>query len=83
MFDFKSPEDSTLQIFYQTEENPFYNENKRKKKQKATLSLNVKVDSNEGVDFSSYIKSESLDPEEKFIRKQKIETIRLYVTTND
>jgi RNA polymerase sigma-70 factor (ECF subfamily) len=51
----------------------------RKKKQKATLSLNVKVDSNEGVDFSSYIKSESLDPEEKFIRKQKIETIRLLV----
>lgn len=51
----------------------------RKKKQKASLSLNVKVDSDEGADFSIYIKSNSLDPEEHFIRKQKIESVRLLV----
>lgn len=51
----------------------------RKKKQKASLSLNVKVDSEEGSDFSIYIKSNNLDPEEQFIRKQKIESVRILV----
>ncbi len=51
----------------------------RKKKQKMSLSLNVKVDSEEGSDFSIYIKSNNLDPEEQFIRKQKIESVRILV----
>ena len=51
----------------------------RKKKQVFALSLDNKQDGGEGSDFSSSIKSHSLDPEETFIKKQKIENIRVLV----
>jgi RNA polymerase sigma factor (sigma-70 family) len=51
----------------------------RKKKQKFAVSLDNKSDNAEGTDHSSNIKSGTLDPEESFIRKQKIENIRVLV----
>ena len=52
----------------------------RKKKQKNSVSLDNKQDSSEGgMDYSSNIKSGTLDPEESFIRKQKIDNIRILV----
>lgn len=51
----------------------------RKKKQKFALSLDNKPEGTEGSDFSSNIKSHALDPEETFIKKQKIENLRLLV----
>ena len=51
----------------------------RKKKQKFALSLDNKSENTEGVDFSSSIKSATLDPEETFIKKQKIENLRVLV----
>src|SRR4051812_17463097 len=50
----------------------------RKKKQKFSISIDNKTDSSEG-DHSANIKAGGLDPEEHFIRKQKIESIRLLV----
>ncbi len=52
----------------------------RRKKQSFAISLDNKLDSSEGgLDYSSNIKSHSLDPEESFIKKQKIENIRVLV----
>ena len=51
----------------------------RKKKQVYALSLDNKQESGEGSDFTSSIKSHALDPEETFIKKQKIENIRVLV----
>jgi len=51
----------------------------RKKKQSFAISLDNKSEINEGADYSSNIKSHSLDPEETFIKKQKIENIRVLV----
>ena len=50
----------------------------RKKKQKFSISLD-KPDQSEGNDHSANMKAGGLDPEEHFIRKQKIESIRLLV----
>lgn len=51
----------------------------RRKKQKQSFSLDAKNESSENSDFSYNIKASSLDPEEHFIRKQKIESIRVLV----
>ncbi|MBX3165572.1 MAG: sigma-70 family RNA polymerase sigma factor [Bacteroidetes bacterium] len=51
----------------------------RKKKQKNNVSLDNKIGGEDGYDFSSTIKAHGLDPEEHFIRKQKIDTVRLLV----
>lgn len=51
----------------------------RKKKQKYAVSIDTKAEGSEGSDHSANIKSGTLDPEESFIRKQKIENIRLLV----
>lgn len=51
----------------------------RKKKQKQSFSLDNKSDNSEGTDHSANIKSATLDPEESFIKKQKIERIRVLV----
>jgi len=50
----------------------------RKKKQNYALSLDNKQES-EGSDYSASIKSHTLDPEETFIKKQKIENLRVLV----
>jgi RNA polymerase sigma factor (sigma-70 family) len=51
----------------------------RRKKQKYSVSLDNKPDNSEGGDHSTNIKAPTLDPEENFIKKQKIESIRLLV----
>ena len=51
----------------------------RKKKQSYAVSLDNKADNSEGIDYSANIKSHTLDPEETFIKKQKIENIRVLV----
>jgi RNA polymerase sigma-70 factor (ECF subfamily) len=51
----------------------------RKKKQTYALSLDHKPEHTEGSDFSTNIKSHSLDPEETFIKKQKVENLRVLV----
>jgi len=51
----------------------------RKKKQKFSVSIDNKSDDYEGADHSANIKSNTLDPEESFIRKQKLDTVRLLV----
>ena len=51
----------------------------RRKKQKYSVSLDNKPENAEGTDHSSNIKAPTLDPEENFIKKQKIESIRLLV----
>lgn len=51
----------------------------RKKKQSFAVSLDNKTESSDGPDFSSSIKSYTLDPEETFIRKQKMENVRVLV----
>jgi RNA polymerase sigma factor (sigma-70 family) len=49
----------------------------RKKKQKYAVSIDTKADNSEGgTDHSANIKGTGLDPEEEFIRKQKIESVR-------
>ncbi len=48
----------------------------RKKKQKFSLSIDTKAENTEGADHSANIKSNTLDPEEQFIRKQKIDNVR-------
>lgn len=51
----------------------------RKKKQTFAISLDNKVDNTEGGDYSTNIKSYTPDPEEAFIKKQKIENLRILV----
>ena len=51
----------------------------RKKKQKYAISLDNKGENSVGTDHSANIKSGTLDPEEHFIRKQKIENLRYLV----
>lgn len=51
----------------------------RKKKQKYSFSIDSKKDDLDSVDHSANIKSSTLDPEEHFIRKQKMESVRLLV----
>jgi len=47
----------------------------RNKKKNAAL-LNTKMENDEGQEFSKSIKSQTLDPEEHFIKKQKVEMLR-------
>lgn len=51
----------------------------RKKKQKFAISLDNKSEEYEGQDHSQNIKSNTPDPEETFIRKQKNNNLRLLV----
>jgi RNA polymerase sigma factor (sigma-70 family) len=51
----------------------------RKKKQKVQVSIDNKPEDYEGVDHSANIRATTLDPEESFIKKQKIEKVRLLV----
>lgn len=51
----------------------------RKKKQKQSVSLDNKSDYSEGTDHSANIKAPTLDPEESFIKKQKMERLRVLV----
>ncbi len=51
----------------------------RRKKQKFSVSLDNRSENSEGTDYSSNIKSATLDPEESFIKKQKIENVRVLV----
>jgi len=51
----------------------------RRKKQMMSVSIDNKTDNSESKDHSSNMKSEVLDPEENFIKKQKVELIRLLV----
>jgi RNA polymerase sigma-70 factor (ECF subfamily) len=49
----------------------------RKKKQKYAVSIDTRADNSEGgTDHSANLKFSGLDPEEEFIRKQKIESVR-------
>jgi len=48
----------------------------RNKKKNATFSLDTKMENDEGQEFSKNIKSQSLDPEEHIIKKQKVEALR-------
>ena len=48
----------------------------RNKKKNAALSLDTKMENDEGQEFSKNIKSQTLDPEEHFIKKQKVEMLR-------
>jgi RNA polymerase sigma-70 factor (ECF subfamily) len=48
----------------------------RNKKKNAALSLDTKMENDEGQAFSKNIKSQTLDPEEHIIKKQKIEMMR-------
>lgn len=47
-----------------------------RKKRMVTLSLDKNIDDGEGGEISVEIKSSTLDPEEKFMRKQKIRIMR-------
>ena len=51
----------------------------RNKKKKFTLSLDTKIENDQGHDYSKGIKSETLDPEENIIKKQKIQHLRVVV----
>jgi RNA polymerase sigma factor (sigma-70 family) len=51
----------------------------RKKKQKQTLSIDTRAENTEGADHSQNIQASTPDPEETYIRKQKIESIRSLV----
>ncbi len=51
----------------------------RKKKQKYSISLDNRNDYSESGDHSANIKASGLDPEENFIKKQKIESVRVLV----
>jgi RNA polymerase sigma factor (sigma-70 family) len=48
----------------------------RRKKQKQTLSIDTKAEHTEGTDHSQNILANTPDPEEAYIRKQKIESVR-------
>ncbi|MDI1354859.1 MAG: sigma-70 family RNA polymerase sigma factor [bacterium] len=51
----------------------------RRKKQKYSVSIDHRSEDYEGGDHSANIRSTTLDPEESFIKKQKIERVRLLV----
>jgi len=51
----------------------------RRKKQKNTMSIDSGFDDNDSMDHSASIISQTLDPEESFIKKQKIEAVRVLV----
>lgn len=51
----------------------------RRKKQMTSVSLDNKIENTESKEHSSNIKAHGLDPEEHFIKKQKIELIRVLV----
>jgi len=51
----------------------------RRKKQKYSISIDHKNDHADQTDHAQNLKSSVLDPEEHFIRKQKIESVRLLV----
>ena len=48
----------------------------RNKKKNTALSLDTKVENDEGQEFSKNIKSQTLDPEEHIIKKQRVEMLR-------
>ncbi|HRG00690.1 MAG: sigma-70 family RNA polymerase sigma factor [Bacteroidia bacterium] len=48
----------------------------RNKKKNNALSLDTKLENDEGQEFSKNIKSPNLDPEENIIKKQKVEMLR-------
>jgi len=48
----------------------------RNKKKNDALSLDSRMENEEGQEFSKSIKSQTLDPEENIIKKQKIELLR-------
>lgn len=48
----------------------------RNKKKNNALSLDTKMENDEGQEFSKNIKSTNLDPEENIIKKQKVEMLR-------
>jgi RNA polymerase sigma factor (sigma-70 family) len=48
----------------------------RKKKLKFALSIDTKAENTEGSDHSANIRAHGLDPEETFIRKQKLDSVR-------
>ena len=51
----------------------------RRKKQKNSISIDAGFDDADSMDHSAKIISQTLDPEESFIRKQKIDAIRILV----
>lgn len=51
----------------------------RRKKQMTSVSLDNKMESSENKDHSANMKSPTLDPEEFYIKKQKVELVRLLV----
>jgi RNA polymerase sigma factor (sigma-70 family) len=51
----------------------------RKKKQMQSVSFDNRLNDFEGNDGSANIKAQALDPEEHFIKKQKVELIRILV----
>jgi RNA polymerase sigma-70 factor (ECF subfamily) len=51
----------------------------RRKKQKSAISIDSGFDDAEKVDHSANIQSHTLDPEESFIKKQKIDAVRVLV----
>lgn len=51
----------------------------RRKKQKNSISIDANFDDADSMDHSAKIVSQTLDPEESFIRKQKIDAIRILV----
>lgn len=48
----------------------------RNKKKSTSLSLDTKMENDEGQEFSKSIKSQGLDPEENIIKKQKVELLK-------
>lgn len=48
----------------------------RNKKKSTSLSLDTKMENDEGQEFSKNIKSQNLDPEQNIIKKQKVELLR-------
>lgn len=51
----------------------------RRKKQMSSVSIDNKQENSESKEHSANIKTDSLDPEENFIKKQKIELVRVLV----
>lgn len=48
----------------------------RNKKKSTSLSLDTRMENDEGQEFSKSIKSQNLDPEQNIIKKQKVELLR-------
>jgi RNA polymerase sigma-70 factor (ECF subfamily) len=51
----------------------------RRKKQKVSFSIDNKTSNDESPNYAGNLKSGGLDPEEHFIRKQKVELVRVLV----